>query len=113
MFEDEEDTMGEALDDATYRVFVVHNFFNGRCYDYSGRTVNVQGRTPEDALYRARKDKLEIERDLRAQRHWPSRKLLIRKSDTYHLKDSDIHSPALVEPFNKSKSLVKEFVCNT
>jgi hypothetical protein len=86
--------------DQKYRVFVVHNFYNGHCYDYSGRVCVVYGRSSEDALARARWDKELIEGDFRKRRvcstPFSKGRLLIRKSDKYHLKDRDIHSPHLI-----------------
>lgn len=81
--------------DKQYRVFIVHNFFNGHCYDYSGVSYFTYGQDEGDALARARMHKEDIENDLRARRYH-GKNLLIRKSDNYRLKDHDIHSPKLV-----------------
>lgn len=85
----------KGTDDKIYQIYVMHNFYAGKYYDYSGRAYPILASSPEEALAIARKYKGEIEADLRSKffKVGSRRVRMISKNDKHHLKDSSFHSP--------------------
>jgi uncharacterized protein YpiB (UPF0302 family) len=71
----------------------MHNYFSRSRYNYSGQIFHVLAMDGEEAINIAIHFKHEIEQYLRSKRVHPSRKLLIRKSDSHKLTDKSFHSP--------------------
>jgi len=85
----------KGTDDKIYQIYVMHNYYNGKYYDYGGRAYPILASSPEEALEIARKYKGEIEADLRSKffKVGSRRVRMISKNDNHHLKDESFHSP--------------------
>lgn len=81
-------------EDKVHTVYVRHNYYNGKHYNYTGRAYPVLAKSPEEAesIAKTHKDKIEAHLRTLKTRSGDQKRNLIGKNDRYHLKDEDIHA---------------------
>ena len=88
MDEEQEKTWQIISGNRAWDVYIGHNYYNGRDYDYHHRPFPVQAANEEDARQAVLNNLAVVENRLRI-KHFQNRRL-IRKSEGYYISERDI-----------------------